>query len=128
MKTNFFHITPSGWAGIFFTLFTILLLPSLAGQLWLSVFISTGCFMLAAGGVAFMYSRLGMLSLAQVGLMGVGGWVMLRLNHAYGLPFEVNLIASGPHHNGVWMGLGVARIADAGALSCACDVDGGGRA
>lgn len=95
MKTNFFHITPSGWAGIFFTLFTILLLPSLAGQLWLSVFISTGCFMLAAGGVAFMYSRLGMVSLAQVGLMGVGGWAMLRLNHAYGLPFEVNLIASG---------------------------------
>jgi branched-chain amino acid transport system permease protein len=42
-----------------------------------------------------MYARLGMVSLTQVGLMGVGGWVMLRLNYAFGLPFEINLILAG---------------------------------
>ena len=42
-----------------------------------------------------MYARLGMVSLTQVGLMGVGGWIMLRLNYAYGLPFEINLVLAG---------------------------------
>ncbi|WP_420567143.1 branched-chain amino acid ABC transporter permease [Thalassovita sp.] len=95
MDKRLFQITPSGWSGLIFAAFAIVILPLVAGNLWLSVFISTGCFMLAIGGVAFMYARLGMVSLTQVGLMGVGGWVMLRLNHAYGLPFEVNLILSG---------------------------------
>lgn len=95
MNNRLFHITPSGWSGLLFAAFAFVVLPMVAGKLWLSVFISTGCFMLAIAGVAFMYARLGMVSLTQVGLMGVGGWVMLRLNHAYGFPFEVNLILSG---------------------------------
>lgn len=95
MQNSLFRITPSGWSGLAFAAFAFVVLPLVAGKLWLSVFISTGCFMLAISGVAFMYARLGMVSLTQVGLMGVGGWVMLRLNHAYGLPFEVNLILSG---------------------------------
>lgn len=41
-----------------------------------------------------MYSRLGMVSLAQVGLMGVGGWITLRLNYYLDLPFELNLLAA----------------------------------
>jgi branched-chain amino acid transport system permease protein len=69
-----------------------LILPELAGNLWVSVYTSTGCFILAIAGVSFMYARLGMVSLAQVGLMGVGGWVMLRINYAFNFPFEVNLI------------------------------------
>lgn len=95
MNKSLFHITPSGWAGLIFAAFACLVLPSIAGKLWLSVFISTGCFMLATSGVAFMYARLGMVSLTQVGLMGVGGWVMLRLNHGFDMPFEVNLILAG---------------------------------
>lgn len=51
--------------------------------------------MIAASGVAFMYARLGMVSLGQVALMGVGGWVMLRMNHAFHLPFEINLAVAG---------------------------------
>ncbi|MGG7565207.1 branched-chain amino acid ABC transporter permease [Rhodovulum sp. DZ06] len=89
-----FHVTPSGAAGLGFAAFAVIALPSLAGNRWLSVFTSTGCFVLAAAGVAFMYARLGMVSLAQVGLMGLGGWVMLRLNHAFDWPFEVNLAAA----------------------------------
>lgn len=86
-----FHVTPSGWAGLATAAFGILILPSLASSYWLSVFTSMGCFLLAIAGVAFMYARLGMVSLTQVGLMGVGGWIALRLNHAFDFPFEVNL-------------------------------------
>lgn len=95
MNRSLFHITPSGKAGLAFAALACLVLPSVAGKLWLSVFISTGCFMLALSGVAFMYARLGMVSLTQVGLMGVGGWVMLRLNHGFDFPFEINLILAG---------------------------------
>ena len=68
------------------------ILPGLAGGQWVKIFTSTTCFALAAMGAGFMYARLGMVSLAQVALMGVGGWVTLRLNHAANLPFEVNLL------------------------------------
>lgn len=95
MDSSVFRITPSGWAGLGFAAFAFAVLPVISGSLWLSVFISTGCFMLALSGVAFMYARLGMVSLTQVGLMAVGGWVMLRLNHAFAFPFELNLILAG---------------------------------
>ncbi|HEY8905912.1 MAG TPA: branched-chain amino acid ABC transporter permease [Rhodoferax sp.] len=71
-----------------------LLLPMTLGGQWLQIFTSTACFALAASGIGFMYARLGMVSLAQVGLMGVGGWVMLRMNHGLSLPFEINLAVS----------------------------------
>lgn len=69
----------------------VAVLPSMMGGQWLQIITSTACFAIAAAGVGFMYARLGMVSLAQVGLMGVGGWVMLRLNHGFDLPFELNL-------------------------------------
>lgn len=68
------------------------ILPGLAGGQWVKIFTSTTCFALAAMGAGFMYARLGMVSLAQVALMGMGGWVTLRLNHATVLSFEVNLL------------------------------------
>lgn len=86
------QMTRSGLVGLIFAAFAILALPMLAGGQWLKIFTSTTAFALAAMGAGFMYARLGMVSLAQVGLMGVGGWVTLRLNHAFGLPFEANLL------------------------------------
>lgn len=88
-------ITPSGWAGALFVAVAILALPAFAGGQWVKIFTSTTCFVIAASGVAFMYARLGMVSLGQVALMGVGGWVMLRMNHAFALPFEINLAVAG---------------------------------
>lgn len=91
MDPRFFRITPSGWTGLAVAAFCILILPGLSSRYWLSVFTSAGCFTLAIAGVAFMYARLGMVSLTQVGLMGIGGWVALRLNYAFDFPFEVNM-------------------------------------
>ena len=92
MLSALFRITPSGFAGFTFAALAFFVIPSFAGSLWLSVFTSTACFALATAGVAFMYARLGMVSLTQVGLMGIGGWVMLRVNYAFGLPFEISLL------------------------------------
>lgn len=71
---------------------SILFLPMLASGQWANIFTSTTCFALGAMGAGFIHSRLGMVSLTQVALMGVGGWVTLRLNHAAPWPFEINLI------------------------------------
>lgn len=84
-------VTRSGWAGFVFFLVAVLVLPSMAGGQWVKILTSATCFIIAASGVGFMYARLGMVSLGQVALMGVGGWVMLRMNHAYSFPFEINL-------------------------------------
>lgn len=88
------RITHSGLAALLFAAVIMVLLPYVAGGQWIKIFTSTACFALAAGGAAFLYSRLNMVTLAQVGLMGVGGWVMLRMNHGLSLPFEVNLLVA----------------------------------
>lgn len=92
MNRTLFRITPSGAAGLTFAAAAFVILPAVAGSYWLSVLTSATCFAMAAAGVAFMYARLGMVSLTQVGLMGVGGWVTLRLNYLFAFPFEVNLV------------------------------------
>ncbi len=92
MDRSLFAITPSGAAGLALAAFCFAILPMIAGSYWLSILTSTACFAMAASGVAFMQARLGMVSLTQVGLMGIGGWVCLRLNHLWNLPFEANLV------------------------------------
>jgi branched-chain amino acid transport system permease protein len=92
MDRSLFRITPSGACGLILAALAFAVLPAFAGSYWLSVFTSAGCFTMAAAGVSFMYARLGMVSLTQVGLMGIGGWVALRLNYAFAFPFEVNLL------------------------------------
>ncbi len=82
------------WLGLIAFLAASISLPSIGSGQWLSILTSTSCFVIAITGVAFLYARLGMVSLGQVALMGVGGWVMLRMNHAYLLPFELNLMVA----------------------------------
>ena len=85
------RFSPGVSTSVLAAVLAVTVLPTLMGGQWLQIVTSTACFAMAAAGVGFMYARLGMVSLAQVGLMGVGGWVMLRLNHGLDLPFEVNL-------------------------------------
>lgn len=92
MDRSLFRLTPSGSSGLIFAGLCFVFLPMLAGSYWLSLFTSAAIFVLAISGVAFMYARLGMVSLTQVGLMGIGGWVTLRLNYLWDMPFEVNML------------------------------------
>lgn len=86
------HLNEPLIAGLGAAILAAFVLPMVLGGQWTGILTSTACFTMAAMGAGFMYSRLGMVSLAQVALMGVGGWVTLRLNHALALPFEANLV------------------------------------
>jgi branched-chain amino acid transport system permease protein len=68
------------------------LAPFLFSSYWLTTFTSVACLTLVAGSAALLYGQLGMVSLAQFALAGVGGWVCLRLVHGLALPFELALI------------------------------------
>ncbi len=66
--------------------------PMLLSAYWLNTFTTVACLTLAAATVALLYGQLGMVSLAQFALAGVGGWFCLRLIHGLGLPFELALL------------------------------------
>jgi branched-chain amino acid transport system permease protein len=70
-----------------------LLGPWLFSAYWLNTFTTVACLALVAGTVALLFGQLGMVSLAQFALAGVGGWVCLRLIHGFALPFEIALLA-----------------------------------
>lgn len=66
--------------------------PWVFSSYWLNTFSTVACLTLAAGTVSLLYGQLGMVSLAQFALSGVGGWFCLRLIHGLGLPFELALV------------------------------------
>jgi branched-chain amino acid transport system permease protein len=66
-----------------------------AGGYWLSTFTKAYCMVLAVLGCALLYGQLGLVSLCQWALVGVGGWVALRVYHAYHPPFVITMLAGG---------------------------------
>lgn len=66
--------------------------PMLFSAYWLNTFSTVACLTLVSATVAMLYGQLGMVSLAQFALTGVGGWFCLRLIHGLGLPFEIALV------------------------------------
>jgi branched-chain amino acid transport system permease protein len=71
------------------------LLPNLLSDYWLRTFISAVSLAICCLSVSLIFAQLGMVSLAQYGLMGVGGWFALRFSHGTGLPFELALLVGG---------------------------------
>jgi len=86
--------------------------PSVVGAYWTRIFTVCTIFSIAAAGIALLYGRLGLVSLGQVSLIGVGGWITLRIGHATSLPFEVVLViaAIGTGIIGVLVGLPALRL------------------
>lgn len=79
------------------------LVAFMANSYWLSTLTSAFALALAARGVALLYAQLGLVSLAQMALVGVGGWVALRLSHGTPLPFEVVVLLAGGATSGIGM-------------------------
>ena len=88
------------------------LLPNLASAYWLKNFTSVTIIALASLSVALLYAQLGMISLCQYALFGIGGWTCLRLYHAYHIPLEVGFLAGGVAAAilGVFFGLPALRM------------------
>jgi len=64
-----------------------MIVPSGLDAFWTKAYTASLIFAIAAVGVAVLYGQLGEASLAQVALMGVGGWVALRVSHGTDIPF-----------------------------------------
>jgi branched-chain amino acid transport system permease protein len=65
------------------------------GGYWLSNFTQAYCMALAVLGCALLYGQLGLVSLCQWALVGVGGWVALRVYHYIHPPFFVTILSGG---------------------------------
>lgn len=66
-----------------------------ANSYWTSTLTSAFALALAARGAAVLYAQLGLVTLAQMAPVGVGGWVALRLSHGTALPFEAVVLLAG---------------------------------
>lgn len=71
------------------------LVALLANSFWLSAATSAVALSLSVIGLAVLYGQLGLVSLCQFALVGVGGWVTLRIGHGFHAPFEVSMLAGG---------------------------------
>lgn len=111
-----FEATGSLWRqlriGLLLALVVAILLPSLASAYWLKTFTSVVIVALCSLSVALLYAQLGMVSLCQYALLGVGGWVALRLFHGFHIPFELDILAAGGAASicGVIFGLPALRM------------------
>ncbi len=90
MKPNF----RSALALLFFCV-AIFVLPLVLGGFWIRAFTSAAIFALAAAGVGLVYAQLGLINLSQIALIGVGGWIALRLNFATDLPVFLLVVIAG---------------------------------
>lgn len=66
-----------------------------AGGFWLINLTAAYATMLALMGTNLLYGQLGLVSLCQFALVGIGGWVTLKLFHTYHLPFEITMLGGG---------------------------------
>lgn len=83
-----------------------------AGGYWLTVFTASFAIALATSGTGLLYGRLGLVSLCQFALVGIGGWVALRVYFAFHPPFLLSILAGGAGASviGVLWGLPALRM------------------
>src|ERR1700722_1960887 len=98
--------------GIVLAIVVAIAVPYLASAYWLKTFTGVTIIALCSLSVAVLYAQLGMVSLCQYALFGVGGWVALRLYHGFHIPFEIDLLAGGVRASifGVIFGLPALRM------------------
>ena len=61
----------------------VVILPAVLSPYWVRVAQAITIYSVVAAGLAILYGRVGMISLCQIALLGVGGWVSAsaRLRH-----------------------------------------------
>jgi ABC-type branched-subunit amino acid transport system permease subunit len=84
--------------------FCLIALPELTSTYWIKVFTAISIYSISALGLGLLYGRVGMVSLCQISLLAVGGWVTLRLGYGTGVPFPLLLVIAG----GITAVIGVA--------------------
>jgi hypothetical protein len=89
-----------------------LAVPALSSPYWLRSFTTSAIYAIVCAGVGLLYGRVGLASLGQVALLGVGGWITLRVGHAASIPFPFLLLIAGFGTGiiGVLVGLPALRL------------------
>jgi branched-chain amino acid transport system permease protein len=84
---------------LFLMVATVLLIgvvvPLVANAYWVKTLTSSLALSIAVAGIAVLYGQLGLVSLCQYALLGVGGWVALRVSHGFMLSFELCVLSGG---------------------------------
>lgn len=83
------------WTMLACLLALAIFLALFANSYWIKTFSSAFALSVAVAGVSLLYGQLGLVSLAQYALVGVGGWVALRFAHGWHLPFELCVLLAG---------------------------------
>ena len=73
----------------------VLALPALVSTFWLQIATSVAIYSIVALGLALLIGRVGLISLNQIALLAVGGWIALRLGFGTSLPYPLLLLATG---------------------------------
>lgn len=89
------RVNPTWIVGVLVALAALYELPDLLQDYWLRTFNSVVALAICSLSASLLFAQLGMVSLAQYGLLGVGGWFALRISHGLGVPFEIALLAGG---------------------------------
>jgi branched-chain amino acid transport system permease protein len=76
-------------------LLVFFLLPSLTSNYWLQICTQVIVYSVVACGLGILVGRVGMVSLGQIALLALGGWVGLRLGFGTGLPFPLLMLGAG---------------------------------
>jgi branched-chain amino acid transport system permease protein len=89
-----------------------LVVPAVCNAVWLKAFTAATISSIVALGAGLLYGRLGLVSLCQVGLLGLGGWVTLKLGHDTDIPFPLLLLTAGGVTGicGILVGLPALRL------------------
>ncbi len=95
-----------------FMLFLFFVLPSITSNYWLQIVTQATVYSVVALGLALLVGRVGMVSLGQIALLALGGWVALRIGFATGMPFPLLMLAAGVMTGlfGVIIGLPALRL------------------
>jgi branched-chain amino acid transport system permease protein len=75
--------------------FVLLGLPPLLSAYWIDVVTLTAIYSVVALGLGLLMGRVGLVSLGQIAILALGGWVAARLAFATGIPFPLVVLSAG---------------------------------
>jgi branched-chain amino acid transport system permease protein len=75
--------------------FVLLGLPPLLSAYWIDVVTLTAIYSVVALGLGLLMGRVGLVSLGQIAILALGGWVAARLAFATGVPFPLVVLSAG---------------------------------
>src|SRR5262249_28252369 len=70
-------------------------LPPLLSAYWTDVMTAVAIYSVVALGLGLLMGRVGLVSLGQIAVLGLGAWVAAKLAFATGLPFPLILLGAG---------------------------------